>query len=106
VNYADDFVILCRRNAGGARERMEAIMAKKTRVCGVPEESFESLGYALLGDVIRARRDAVILAPEWQRNVSSGSARKISLLTRRTIGSGSRRVGGSYQRETARPSGE
>jgi RNA-directed DNA polymerase len=28
VNYADDFVILCRRNAAEARERMEAIMAK------------------------------------------------------------------------------
>ncbi len=55
VNYADDFVILCRRNAAEARERMEAIMAKlkltvnpqKTRVCRVPEESFEFLGYAL-----------------------------------------------------------
>jgi hypothetical protein len=32
VNYADDFVILCRRNAAEARERMEAITAKK----GVP----------------------------------------------------------------------
>jgi hypothetical protein len=49
VNYADDFVILCRRNAAEARERMEAIMAKlkltvnpqKTRVCRVPKESFE-----------------------------------------------------------------
>ena len=28
MNYADDFVILCRRNAAEARERMEAIMAK------------------------------------------------------------------------------
>ena len=37
MNYADDFVILCRRNAAEARERMEAIMAKKTRVCRVPE---------------------------------------------------------------------
>jgi hypothetical protein len=49
VNYADDFVILCRRNAAEARERMEAIMAKKIRVCRVPEESFEFLRYALWG---------------------------------------------------------
>ncbi len=55
VNYADDFVILCRRNAAEARERMEAIMAKlkltvnpqKTRVCRVPEEPFQLLRYAL-----------------------------------------------------------
>ena len=66
--YADDFVILCRRNAAEARERMEAIMAKKTRVCRVPEESFEFLGYALWGRSL-SQTDAVILAPEWQRNV-------------------------------------
>lgn len=55
VNYADDFVILCRREAGEARERMEAIMDRlkltvnpqKTRVCRVPEESFDFLGYTL-----------------------------------------------------------
>jgi hypothetical protein len=45
VNYADDFVILCRRNAAEAGEPMEAIMAKKIRVCRVPEESFEFLGW-------------------------------------------------------------
>jgi RNA-directed DNA polymerase len=49
VNYADDFVILCRRNAAEAGEPMEAIMAKKIRVCRVPEESFEFLRYALCG---------------------------------------------------------
>ena len=47
--YADDFVILCRRGGGG-RERMEAIMAKKTRVCGwCPRNLLSSLGYALWG---------------------------------------------------------
>ena len=53
VNYADDFVILCRGNAQQARERMETIMsrlkltvnAQKTRVCRVPDESFDFLGY-------------------------------------------------------------
>lgn len=55
VNYADDFVILCPRKADEARERMEAIMSKlkltvnpqKTRVCRLPEESFDFLGYTL-----------------------------------------------------------
>ena len=37
VNYADDFVILCRRNAAEARERMEGIMAKLI-VDGEPAE--------------------------------------------------------------------
>jgi RNA-directed DNA polymerase len=55
VNYADDYVILCRRKATEAHDRMKAIMAKlkltvnpqKTRVCSVPEDSFEFLGYTL-----------------------------------------------------------
>lgn len=55
VVYADDFVILCRRKAAEARERMEAIMRtlkltvneQKTRTCRVPEESFDFLGYTL-----------------------------------------------------------
>jgi group II intron reverse transcriptase/maturase len=55
VNYADDFVILCRANAPEVRERMEIIMSKlklkvneqKTRVCSVPKESFDFLGYTI-----------------------------------------------------------
>jgi group II intron reverse transcriptase/maturase len=55
VVYADDFVILCRRNAAEARKKMQAIMTKlkltvneqKTRTCRVPEESFDFLGYTL-----------------------------------------------------------
>lgn len=53
VNYADDFVILCRHGANEARQRMETIMGRlklevnprKTRVCRVPGESFDFLGY-------------------------------------------------------------
>lgn len=52
VNYADDFVILCRGSAQEARERMQKIMGvlkltvneKKTKTCGVTEESFDFLG--------------------------------------------------------------
>ena len=53
VNYADDFVILCANTGKQAYEAMEHLMGKlklevnreKTRVCRVPEESFDFLGY-------------------------------------------------------------
>jgi hypothetical protein len=55
VNYADDFVILCRRKAAEAQAEMAKMMEKlklevnqqKTRTCSVPEESFDFLGYTL-----------------------------------------------------------
>jgi group II intron reverse transcriptase/maturase len=54
VNYADDFVICCRRGSGAkALETMRQMMARlkltvnedKTHLCRVPEESFNFLGY-------------------------------------------------------------
>jgi group II intron reverse transcriptase/maturase len=53
VNYADDLVICCRRNAEDALTAMRDIMSRlklmvnetKTRVCRMPEEKFEFLGY-------------------------------------------------------------
>jgi group II intron reverse transcriptase/maturase len=53
VNYADDLVICCRGRAEEALARMRDIMAKlkltvnetKTRVCKLPEEKFDFLGY-------------------------------------------------------------
>lgn len=54
VTYADDLVILCGRGkAEQALQRMREIMGKlkltvneeKTRICKVPEESFDFLGY-------------------------------------------------------------
>jgi len=54
VTYADDLVILCRRGkAEEALLRMREVMGKlkltvneaKTRICKVPEESFDFLGY-------------------------------------------------------------
>ena len=55
VNYADDFVILCRGSAQEAQERMQKIMKvlkltvneKKTKTCQLPEESFDFLGYTI-----------------------------------------------------------
>jgi group II intron reverse transcriptase/maturase len=62
VNYADDFVILCHRKAQEAQERMAKIMKalklevnqQKTRICQVPEESFDFLGYTF-GRCYRAK---------------------------------------------------
>lgn len=53
VNYADDFVILCRRTAPAARRAAEEILGRlrltvnqeKTRVVEVWQESFDFLGY-------------------------------------------------------------
>ena len=53
VNYADDLVICCRSHAEEALATMRDIMTKlkltvnetKTRVCKLPEEKFDFLGY-------------------------------------------------------------
>jgi hypothetical protein len=53
VNYADDLVICCRGNAEEALAAMRETMRKlkltvnetKTRVCRLPEEKFDFLGY-------------------------------------------------------------
>jgi group II intron reverse transcriptase/maturase len=55
VNYADDFVICCRDRAEEAMSGMRGIMEKlkltvneqKTRLCRVPDESFDFLGYTI-----------------------------------------------------------
>jgi group II intron reverse transcriptase/maturase len=53
VNYADDFVICCRGTADEAMSTMRKMMSQlrltvnesKTRLCRVPEETFDFLGY-------------------------------------------------------------
>src|ERR1700737_5419049 len=53
VNYADDLVICCRGSAEESLATMRRIMGKmkltvnetKTRVCKLPEEKFDFLGY-------------------------------------------------------------
>jgi RNA-directed DNA polymerase len=55
VNYADDFVICCRGTALEAMTTMRGMMSKlrltvnetKTRLCRVPEETFDFLGYTI-----------------------------------------------------------
>jgi RNA-directed DNA polymerase len=57
VTYADDLVILCRRGkAEEALQRMREVMSKlkltvneeKTRICKVPEDEFDFLGFSVL----------------------------------------------------------
>ena len=63
VNYADDFVICCRGTADEAMTVMRGMMSKlkltvnetKTRLCRVPEETFDFLGYTLGRNYDRAR---------------------------------------------------
>ena len=55
VNYADDFVICCRGTANEAMTVMRGMMSKlrltvnetKTRLCRVPEGTFDFLGYTI-----------------------------------------------------------
>lgn len=55
VNDADDFVIGCRGSAEDAKHAMQTLMERlgltvheaKTRVCHVPDESFDFLGYTI-----------------------------------------------------------
>ena len=55
VNYADDFVICCRGTASEAMTVMRGMMSKlrltvnetKTRLCHVPEGTFDFLGYTI-----------------------------------------------------------
>jgi group II intron reverse transcriptase/maturase len=90
VNYADDFVILCRRSADQALIAMRGIMQRlkltvneaKTRVCKLPHESFEFLGYTF-GNYWSWRKRQMQLSrrpsPRSMRRVKA----KISALTRR-----------------------
>ena len=68
VNYADDLVICCRVGAEQALYEMRAMMSKlkltvnetKTRVCHLPEEKFDFLGYTF-GRCYSMRRGRVYL---------------------------------------------
>src|SRR5215813_9282170 len=68
VNYADDLVICCRVGANEALAAMRLMMSKlkltvnetKTRVCCLPEEKFDFLGYTF-GRCYSMRRSRVYL---------------------------------------------
>ena len=93
VSYADDFVILCRGTAPAARSRMEQMMQKlkltvnpqKTRVCRVPEESFDFLGYTL-GRCYRAKTGTPYLGSKPSKKAVAKVCTQIGQMTQRTLG--------------------
>src|ERR1700722_12565916 len=93
VNYADDFVICCRRNADEALAVMRGMMSKlkltvnesKTRLCKLPGETFDFLGYTI-GPCYRPKTGTSYLG-------SRPSAKKVARLKREiSAATGSRMV--------------
>jgi RNA-directed DNA polymerase len=90
VNYADDFVICCRGTADEAMTVMRSMMSKlkltvnetKTRLCRLPEESFDFLGYTQ-GRNYSCRTGASYLGPRPSRKKIDRLCREISELTER-----------------------
>jgi len=90
VNYADDFVILCRRDAAGALSAARSILARigltlnetKTRVCYAPDEPFDFLGYSF-GVQYRFGSGSPYLAAY----PSKQSVRRLKATLRRMVGS-------------------
>ncbi|MGB8384902.1 MAG: group II intron reverse transcriptase/maturase [Dermatophilaceae bacterium] len=92
VNYADDFVICCRGTAQEAMALMRTMMTKlkltvnetKTRLCCLPEDAFDFLGYTL-GRNYDSRTGESYLGPRPSRKKVERLCREISeLTTRRT----------------------
>jgi RNA-directed DNA polymerase len=90
VNYADDFVILCRGSAKQAKGAMEKMMEQlkltvnqqKTRICRVPEESFDFLGYTL-GNCYSAKNGKAYIGTKPSEKRVTRLCEKISQMTRR-----------------------
>jgi hypothetical protein len=92
VNYADDFVICCRGTAEQAMTVMRGMMSKlkltvnetKTRLCRLPDETFDFLGYTL-GRNYAPRTGQSYLGARPSRKKIDRLCREISdLTTRRT----------------------
>jgi group II intron reverse transcriptase/maturase len=91
VNYADDFVICCRGCADEAMTRMRTMMERlkltvnerKTRLCRLPEETFDFLGYTF-GRLYSPRTGRAYLGLKPSEKKVSSLCEEISELTRRT----------------------
>lgn len=89
VNYADDFVILCQNGGQEAYHAMKNIMEKlkltvneeKTRVCRLPEERFEFLGYEI-GRCYSPKTGRAFWGTRPSKKSIQGITRSISELTR------------------------
>ena len=85
VNYADDLVICCRARAQAALTAMQDMMTKlkltvnqaKTRVCQVPDEKFDFLGYTF-GRCYSPQTGRAYLAPLRRSNVYNASVRRLA----------------------------
>jgi RNA-directed DNA polymerase len=92
VNYADDFVICCRGTAEEAMTVMRGMMSKlkltvnetKTRLCRLPDESFDFLGYTL-GRNYDCRTGESYLGPRPSRKKIERLCREIGELTTRKM---------------------
>jgi RNA-directed DNA polymerase len=93
VNYADDFVICCRGTAAEAMATMRAMMSTlkltvnetKTRLCRLPEETFDFLSYTLCRNYDR-RTGEPYLGPRPSSESIERLCREISEMTeRRTL---------------------
>jgi RNA-directed DNA polymerase len=90
VNYADDFVICCRGTAQEAMTVMRLMMAQlkltvneaKTRLCRVPDESFDFLGYTI-GRCYSPKTGASYLGVRPSDKKVRGLCRDLSEQTRR-----------------------
>jgi len=92
VNYADDLVICCRRNADQAMEAMRSIFRKlkltvneeKTHVCQIPDESFDFLGYTF-GLCYTAKTGRAYLSERPSKKKIQAVCRRISEVTNRRL---------------------
>lgn len=90
VNYADDFVICCRGTADQAMHAMRAMMERlkltvnerKTRICRVPGETFQFLGY-IVGQCYSPRRQRSYLGMRPSGKAVQRICRAISEMTNR-----------------------
>jgi group II intron reverse transcriptase/maturase len=90
VNYADDFVICCRGTAEAAMDVMRGMMSKleltvnetKTRLCRLPDGTFDFLGYTL-GRNYDRRTGRPYLGPRPSRKKIDRLCGEISELTKR-----------------------
>ena len=110
VNYADDFVICCRGTADEAMAAMRGMMSRlkltvneaKTRLCRVPEETFDFLGYTIGRCYSPQTGKAYIGTRPSAKKIAATLSREISELTgRRLAWLDERGAGGSAQQETA-----
>jgi group II intron reverse transcriptase/maturase len=90
VNYADDFVICCRGTAEPAMHAMRRMMERlklsvnerKTRICRVPGETFQFLGYTI-GECYSFRRQRSYLGMRPSKKAVQRICRAISEMTSR-----------------------